>query len=127
MNLSSSFDNPSSAYYEKVTEAYLKAIRTIDERVTPFLGKATTRVLVQGAARRVSHEYPFLQFLEKIPYTEVVPAVAREQLAAVTPEQFTAGLNALLQECFAGLRELTGDLIVPLLHEEITRQLEQMP
>src|SRR5437763_10483781 len=120
-------DNSSSAYNEKVVESYLKAIQLIDDRVTPFLGKATTRVLVQGAARRVSNEYPFLHFLEKMSYTDVVPAVVREQLGGVTPQELAAGLDALLQECFAGLKELTGDLIVPPLHEEVRRQLEQMP
>ncbi len=120
-------DNSSSAYHEKVCESYLKAIRLIDERVTPFLGKATTRVLVQGAARRVSNEYPFLQFLEKMPYTEVVPAVIKEQWGGITPQELGEGLYALLQECFAGLRELTGDLIGPPLHDEVARQLEQMP
>lgn len=120
-------DGFSSISHEQVTEAYLKAIRLIDDRVTPFLGKATTRVLVQGAARRVSNEYPFLHFLEKMSYTDVVPAVVREQLGAVTPQELAAGLDALLQECFAGLKELTGDLIVPPLHDEVRHQLEQMP
>ncbi len=127
MPLSSFSDQPSSAYSEKVIEAYLKAIHTIDDRVTPFLGKATTRVLVQGSARRLSEMYPFLQFLEKLPYTEVVPSVIREQFGGVAPSLLAEALNALLQECFEGLRELTGNLIVPPLHDEITRQLEQMP
>ena len=105
----------------------MQAIRTIDERVTPFLGKATTRVLVQGAARRIAVSYPFLHFLEKMPYTAVNPSVVREQLGGVPHELLAAGLDALLQECFAGLKELTGDLIVPPLHEEITRQLERLP
>src|SRR6266550_6124948 len=118
-------DYSSSVSREQVAEAYLKVIRLIDNRVTPFLGKATTRVLVQGAARRVSETYPFLHFLEKMPYTEVVPSVVREQLGGVIPQQLAAGLDALLQECFAGLKELTGDLIVPPLHEEVRRQLEQ--
>jgi hypothetical protein len=117
----------SSSYPEKVTQAYLLAIQTIDDRVAPFLGRATTRVLVQGAARRIAPSYPFLQFLEKMPYTDVNPSVVREQLGSVLPEPLSAGLDALLQECFAGLRELTGDLIVPPLHEEITRQLGQLP
>ena len=120
-------DNSSSVSREQVTEAYLKAIRLIDDRVTPFLGKATTRVLVQGAARRVANQYPFLHFLEKMPYTEVVQAVVHEQLGSITPQELAAGLNALLQECFAGLKELTGDLIVPPLHDEVTRPLEEMP
>jgi hypothetical protein len=120
-------DNSSSPYQEKVVESYLKAIRLIDDRVTPFLGKATTRVLVQGAARRVSNEYPFLHFLEKMPYTEIVPTVIKEQLGYVEPQELVAGLYALLQECFAGLKELTGNLIEPPLHDEVKRQLEQMP
>lgn len=120
-------DNSSSVSREQVTEAYLKAIRLIDERVTPLLGKATTRVLVQGAARRVTDTYPFLHFLVKMPYTEVVPAVIREQLSSVTPQELAAGLDALLQECFAGLKELTGDLIAPPLYDEVTRQLGQTP
>ncbi|HZU69338.1 MAG TPA: hypothetical protein VFA09_18825 [Ktedonobacteraceae bacterium] len=120
-------DNPSSLSHEQVTEAYLKAIQLIDDRVTPFLGKATTRVLVQGAARRVAGNYPFLHFLEKMPYTEVVPAIVREQLSSVTPMELAAGMDALLQECFAGLQELTGDLIVPPLHDEVRRQLRQLP
>jgi len=125
--MSNMSDNSSSSYQEKIVESYLKAIRLIDDRVTPFLGKATTRVLVQGAARRVSKEYPFLHFLEKMPYTEVVPAVIKEQWSSVTPQELAKGLHALLQECFAGLKELTGDLIGPLLYDEVTRQLEQMP
>jgi hypothetical protein len=117
----------SSVSREQVTEAYLKAIQLIDDRVTPFLGKATTRVLVQGAARRVSDVYPFLHFLVKMPYTEVVPAIVREQLGSITSMELAAGLDALLQECFAGLKELTGDLIAPPLHDEVTRHLGQLP
>lgn len=126
-HMSSMSDNSSSVNLEKVVESYLKAIWLIDDRVTPFLGKATTRVLVQGAARRVSNEYPFLQFLVKMPYTEVVPAVIKEQWSSVTPQELTQGLHALLQECFAGLKELTGDLIGPPLFDEVTRHLEQRP
>lgn len=126
MPMSNMSENSSSFSPEQVTEAYLKAIRLIDDRVTPFLGKATTRALVQGAARRVSDSYPFLHFLAKTPYTEVVPAVIREQWSAIPSQELAAALDALLQECFTGLKELTGDLIVPPLHEEVTRQLEQM-
>ncbi len=127
MHMSNVSDNSSSAYHEKVVETYLKAIRLIDDRVTPFLGKATTRVLVQGAARRASNDYLFLHFLEKIPYTEVVPAVIKEQWGSITPQELSEGLHRLLQECFAGLKELTGDLIGPPLLDEVTRQLEQLP
>ena len=120
-------DNDSSFFsHEQVTTAYLNAISLIDRRVAPFLGKATTRVLVQSAARRITGTYPFLAFLEKIPYTEVVPAIVSEQ-CRVSAEELNAGLYALLQECFAGLKELTGDLIEPPLHEEVTRQLGEMP
>jgi hypothetical protein len=41
--------------------------------------------------------------------------------------ELAAGLDALLQECFAGLKELTGDLIAPPLHDEVTRHLGQLP
>lgn len=116
----------SSVSGEQVTEAYLKVIRLIDDRVTPFLGKATTRVLVQGAAKRVSQAYPFLRFLEKIPYADVVPAMIHEQLGAVPALEVTAGLDSLLHECFVGLTELTGNLIAPPIHDEVTRQLEQL-
>jgi len=126
MHMSNVSDNSSSAYHEKIVESYLKAIRLIDDRVTPFLGKATTRVLVQGAARRASNDYLFLHFLEKMPYTEVVPAVIKEQWGSVTPQELSEGLHRLLQECFAGLKELTGDLIGPPLLDEVTRQLEQL-
>ena len=119
-------DDSSSVSREQVVEAYLKALRLIDDRVTPFLGKVTTRVLVQGAAKRVSSTYPFLHFLIKMPYTEVVPAVMQEQLSGVSIAELSAALDALLQECFAGLKELTGDLIAPPIHEEVTRQLEQL-
>jgi len=119
-------DESSSVSREQVTMAYLKAIRLIDQGVTPFLGKATTRVLVQAAAKRITSTYPFLAFLEKMPYTEVVPAIVSEQVR-VPVEELNAGLHALLQECFTALRELTGDLIAPPLHEEVTRQLGEMP
>jgi hypothetical protein len=62
-----------------------------------------------------------------MPYTDVSPSVIGEQLGGVMPEQLAAGLDALLQECFAGLKELTGDLIAPPLLEEVRRQLEQTP
>src|SRR5260221_6596830 len=123
MHMSSMSDNSSSVYYEKVVESYLKAIWLIDDRVTPFLGKATTRVLVQGAARRVSNQYPFLHFLVKMPYTEVVPAVIKEQWSSVTPQELTQGLHALLQECFAGLKERTRNLIAPRLLDACRCQL----
>jgi len=125
--MSNMSDDSSSVSHEQVVRAYLNAMRLIDDRVTPLLGKATTRVLVQGAARRVTDSYPFLHFLIKMPYTEVVPAVIREQLSGVTSQELAAGLDALLQECFDGLEELTGDLIAPPLHAEVMRQLEQMP
>lgn len=117
-------DNSSSVTREQVAEAYLKVLRLIDDRVTPLLGKATTRVLVQVAARHVLDQYPFLQFLMKIPYTEVSPSVIHEQLSGVSPQELDVGLNALLQECFAGLKELAGDIIAPPLRDEVRRQLE---
>lgn len=127
MHIPNMSDNSSSTNNEKVVESYLRAIQLIDNRVTPFLGKATTRVLVQGSARRVSDEYPFLQFLEKMPYTEVVPAVLSEQWGSISPQELSKGLQALLHECFVGLRELTGELIGPPLLDEVSRQLGHMP
>lgn len=126
MRMSLEPDDSSSISREQVTMAYLNAIRLIDKRVTPFLGKATTRVLVQAAAKRIARTYPFLAFLEKTPYTEVVPAVIVDQ-CHVSVADLNIGLSALLEECFAGLKELTGDLIEPPLHEEVTRQLGEMP
>jgi hypothetical protein len=119
-------DNSSSVSREQLTEAYLKAIRLIDERVAPLLGKATTRVLVQGAAKRVMNEYPFLSCLVTRPYTDIIPSMIHDQLSGVTSDKLVAGLDALLDECFAGLRELTGDLIAPPLHDEVANQLRQL-
>lgn len=119
-------DNFSSVSRRQVIEAYLKAIRLIDERVTPLLGKATTRVLVQGAAKRIMDKHAFLSFFVTMPYTDIVPSVIHEQLSGITVQELAAGLDALLDECFAGLRELTGNLIAPPLHAEVTRQLRQM-
>src|SRR6266496_4188397 len=101
--MSPTHDNSSSVSREQVTEAYLKAIQLIDQRVAPLLGKATTRVLVQGAAKRVVNKYPFLICLVKRPYTDVVPSIIQEQLSGVSTTELAAGLNALLDECFAGL------------------------
>ncbi|HLI91328.1 MAG TPA: hypothetical protein VKV37_21755 [Ktedonobacteraceae bacterium] len=120
------FDDSSSVSREQVIEAYLKAIRLIDARVTPLLGKATTRVLVQGAARRIVGNYPFLSFLVTRPYTDLTSSVIHEQFCGVTAVELAEGLNMLLDECFAGLRELTGDLIAPPLHDEVTDQLRQL-
>lgn len=119
-------DNSSFVSREQVTEAYLKAIGLIDERVAPYLGKATTRALVQGAANSVKDKYPFLRCLISRPYTDLVPSIIHEQISGVTSTELAEGLNALLDECFAGLRELTGDLIVPPLHEEVAHQLRQL-
>jgi len=119
-------EHSSSNSREQVAEAYLNALRLIDVRVTPFLGKVTTRVLVQGAAKRVSRTYPFLHFLIKMPYTDVVPTVMQEQLSGVSTVELAAALDALLQECFVGLKELTGDLIAPPIYDEVTRELEQL-
>jgi hypothetical protein len=124
--MSPTHDDSSSVSREQVTEAYLKAIRLIDERVAPLLGKATTRVLVESAARRVRSHYPFLHFLVIRPYTEIIPSVIQEQLSGVTSTELADGLNALLDECFVGLRELTGELIAPPLHDEVTHQLRQI-
>ncbi|TME06880.1 MAG: hypothetical protein E6I80_12610 [Chloroflexi bacterium] len=124
--MSNMSEHSSSNSREQVAEAYLKALRLIDVRVTPFLGKVTTRVLVQGAAKRVSRTYPFLHFLIKMPYTDVVPAVMQEQLSGVSTVELAAALDALLQECFVGLKELTGDLIAPPIYDEVTRELEQL-
>lgn len=122
----SHMEYPSSVTREQVVGAYLKVIRLIDNRVTPFLGKVTTRVLVQGAAKKVSSTYPFLHFLVKMPYTDIVPAVIHEQCSGITSVELASGLDALLQECFAGLKELTGDLIAPSLYTEVTQQLQQL-
>ncbi len=119
-------DNTSPVSRVQVTEAYLKAIRLIDERVAPLLGKATTRVLVQVAAKRVTDKYSFLYFFMNMPYTEITPAVIHEQLSGVTAQELAAGLDALLDACFAGLKELTGNLIAPPLHAEVIHQLQQM-
>jgi len=124
--MSSLPDRSSSVSRTEVVEAYLKVFRLIDDRVTPFLGKVTTRVLVQGAAKRVSLSYPFLHFLVKTPYHDIDPSLLHEQLSGVTAKELTDGLDALLQECFAGLRELTGDLIAPPIHDEVTHQLKQL-
>lgn len=126
MQISHEPGDSSSVSREQVTTAYLDAIRLIDKRVTPFLGKATTRVLVQAAAKKLAKAYPFLAFLERTPYTEVLPSVLNEH-CHVPVEELNTGLHALLQECFLGLKELTGDLIEPPLHEEVTRQLRDMP
>lgn len=122
-------DNFSSVSRIQVTEAYLQAIRLIDDRVTPFLGKATTRVLVQCAAKRVMDEHPTFSFLSifmKMPYTEFIPSVIHEQFSGVTIQELVRGLDALLDECFAGLRELTGNIIAPPLHDEVADQLRQL-
>lgn len=124
--MSSMSDHFSSVSRKQVTEQYLKAIQLIDERVAPLLGKVTTRVLVQGSAKRIMGSYPFLQFLVQMPYTEVVPSVIHEQLSGITAQELAAGLDALLDECFHGLRELTGNLIAPPLYEEVIRHLEQL-
>jgi hypothetical protein len=49
-----------------------------------------------------------------------------EHLTGVTSSELVEGLNALLNECFAGLRELTGDLIAPPLHDEVIHHLKQL-
>src|SRR2546425_8216166 len=108
-------DNSSSISREQVATAYLDALRLIDDRVTPLLGKVTTRVLVQGAARRVIDRYPFLHFLIKMPYTEVVPAVIREAPSGGSFGGLASGVDTLLPGSFFGLGEFTGDLISPPL------------
>ncbi len=126
MRMSQQSDNNSSSISrEQVTTAYLNALKFIDKRVTPFLGKATTRVLVQAAAKRLADTYPCLGLLEKMPFSEVVPVVIGEQCHS-SAEEVENGMNALLEECFKGLKELTGDLIEPPLHEEVTRQLGEI-
>jgi len=119
-------DNFSSVSREQVTEACLKAIQLIDDRVAPLLGRVTTRVLVQGAAKRVVHKHPFLSCFINRPYTDIDVPILQEQLSGVTSVEIASGMNDLLNECFAGLRELTGDLIVPPLHEEISDHLRQL-
>ncbi len=118
-------DNSSPVSRRQITEAYLRAIRMIDERVAPLLGKATTRVLVQVAAKRVMDDYPFLSFFITMPYTDIDPSIIHEQLSGTTIQELSAGLDALLDACFAGLTELTGNIITSPLHPEISHHLEQ--
>ncbi len=118
-------DNSSPVSRRQITEAYLKALQLIDKRVAPLLGKATTRVLVQVAAKRVMDDYPFLYFFTTMPYTEIDPSIIHEQLSGTTPQELSAGLDALLDTCFAGLTELTGDIITSPLHHEISHHLQQ--
>ncbi|GAC1654139.1 MAG: hypothetical protein NVS4B12_26170 [Ktedonobacteraceae bacterium] len=119
------FDNTSPVSRSQITEAYLKALRLIDERVAPLLGKATTRILVQVAAKRVMNEHPFLSFFVTMPYTEIDPSIIHEQLSGTTTQELSAGLDALLDACFAGLTELTGNIIAPPLHIEVNHSLQQ--
>jgi hypothetical protein len=60
------------------------------------------------------------------PYTEIEPSVIHEQASGSTSQMLAEGFNALLDECFAGLRELTGDLIAAPLHDEVAHQLKQL-
>jgi len=118
-------DNTSPVSRKQITEAYLIALRLIDERVAPLLGKVTTRVLVQVAAKRVMDDYHFLYFFVDMPYTDINPSIIHEQLSGITPQELSAGLDALLDACFAGLTELTGNIITPPLHTEVTHHLQQ--
>ncbi|GAC1392553.1 MAG: hypothetical protein NVS4B11_25740 [Ktedonobacteraceae bacterium] len=118
-------DNTSPVSRRQITEAYLKALRLIDERVAPLLGKVTTRVLVQVAAKRVMDDYPFLYFFMTMPYTDIDPSIIHEQLSGITTQELSAGLDALLDACFAGLTELTGNIIAPPLHIEVRQHLQQ--
>lgn len=118
------FDSSSPVSPMQVTEAYLQAIRLIDERITPLLGKVTTRVLVQAAAKRIINDYPFLQIFTSLSYADITPLVIREQFSGITPQELAIGLDALLTTCFIGLKELTGDIIVPPLHAEVIQHLE---
>jgi hypothetical protein len=105
----------------------MKAIGLIDERVAPYLGRATTRALVQSAAKRTRDTYPFLACFVNRPYTDIAPSVLHEYLAGVSTQELAQGFGSLIDECFAGLRELTGELIVPSLHNQIIEQLGQEP
>ncbi len=105
----------------------MKAIGLIDERVAPYLGRATTRALVQGAAKRILDTYPFLACFVNRPYTDIVPSVIHEYLSGISTQELAQGFSRLIDECFAGLRELTGELIVPSLHDEVIEQLGQQP
>ena len=96
-------DDSSSVSREQVTEAYLNAIGLIDERVAPYLGKATTRVLVQGAARSNAEAYPFLTCLINRPYTHIIPSMIHEHVHGVTLSELTEGLNALLDAVSRGI------------------------
>jgi len=118
-------DNTSPVSRKQITEAYLTALRLIDERVAPLLGKVTTRVLVQVAAKRVMDDYNFLYFFVDMPYTDINPSIIHEQLSGITPQELSAGLDALLDACFASLTELTGNIITPPLHTEIIHHLQQ--
>src|SRR5207253_8980615 len=97
--MSNMSDHSSSVSREQVAEAYLRAFRLIDDRVTPYLGKVTTRVLVQGAAKRVSSTYPFLHFLVKMPYTDVVPTVVQEQLSGVSTIELRSEERRVGRDC----------------------------
>jgi hypothetical protein len=118
-------DNSSPVSHKQVIEAYFQAIRLIDERVTPLLGRVTTRVLVQAAAKRLTDAYPFLSVFARTPYTDINQHIISEQLSGVPAQELATGLDALLDACFHGLKELTGDIIAPPLYTEVTQQLHR--
>jgi hypothetical protein len=80
---------------------------------------------VQVAAKRIVDDYSFLYFFVNMPYTDIDPSVIQEQLSGTTPQELSAGLDALLDACFTGLTELTGNIIAPPLHTEVTQYLQQ--
>ena len=125
MLVQSESDNSSAVSHKQVIEAYLRAMRLIDERVTPLLGRVTTRVLVQAAAKRLIHTYPFLSVFAQMPYPDINQHIIDEQLNGVPIQELASGLDALLDACFTGLKELTGDIIAPPLYTEVTQQLHR--
>lgn len=97
-----------------------RGVQLVIERVYPVLGAATTQALLTAAVKEVARVYPFLSRLPPLGARRAMPARIQAYFPEVPATELALAMDALLGECIAAVRELTGDIMLNPLFLEST-------
>jgi len=106
-------------------EVAARMVQLVIERVYSVLGAATTQVLLAEALKEVARTYPFLHQFPRLGPRGEMPARIGQHFPGVAASELAAAMDALLCECVAAVRELTGDIMLAPLPMEAHGHREQ--
>jgi hypothetical protein len=102
-----------------------RTVQLVMEQVYPVLGVATVEAVLRAAIKTAAQRYPFLDRLSQLTLASEIPAHLCRYFPDIAPDELLAAMDALLQECIAAVRELTGDIMLGPISEEISWRLDQ--